>query len=302
MSKVGFDNIDFGENSIRKKVDDFECPSCKGKRIKFGGENPRYVCMNCEEERRDDDSRVLRGGSWCNYIYALRVTNRSWLDPTLSINNLGFRCANSAHDIADDMVLIDDFYIDKYLVTNKKYRQFIEATGHPNPEYWDNEDFNQPNQPVVDVSWYDAVAYCQWVGKRLPTEQEWEKAARGGLVDKEYPWGDEQPDESRANFGRNVSHPTPVGQYPPNGYGLYDMAGNVWEWCSDWYIKDYYAKSPQQNPRGPKSGTARACRGGSWGFDINDLRVASRYRGIPTSSFNFVGFRCARDTILSIPF
>ncbi|MDP7000175.1 MAG: SUMF1/EgtB/PvdO family nonheme iron enzyme, partial [Candidatus Poribacteria bacterium] len=140
------------------------------------------------------------------------------------------------------------FYMDKYEVTNAQYRKFVQATGHRAPRYWDDDDFNQPNQPVVGVSWHDATAYAKWVGKRLPTEKEWEWAARaekewewaarGGLKGKKYPWGNQEPSASRANYGNKVGKPTAVGNYPANGYGLHDMAGNVWEWCQDWYSRD----------------------------------------------------------------
>ena len=137
------------------------------------------------------------------------------------------------------------FYMDKYEVANAQYRKFVQATGHRAPTYWDDDDFNQPNQPVVGVSWHDATAYAKWVGKRLPTEKEWEWAARGSLVGKEYPWGDQEPSSSRANYGSKVGKPTAVGSYPANGYGLYDMAGNVYEWCQDWYDSDEDRRVPR---------------------------------------------------------
>ncbi|MDP7000162.1 MAG: SUMF1/EgtB/PvdO family nonheme iron enzyme, partial [Candidatus Poribacteria bacterium] len=126
-----------------------------------------------------------------------------------------------------DGPLTSAFYMDKYEVTNAQYRKFVQATGHREPKYWDNSKYNQPNQPVVGVSWHDATAYAKWAGKRLPSEAEWEYAARGGLKGKEYPWGDQEPSSSRANYGSNVGKPTAVGSYPANGYGLYDMAGNA---------------------------------------------------------------------------
>jgi formylglycine-generating enzyme required for sulfatase activity len=130
-------------------------------------------------------------------------------------------------------VHLDAFWIEVHPVTVAQYAKFLDETGNRKPEYWDDERLNAPDQPVVGVSWRDASAYCEWAGVRLPTEAEWEKAARGGLVKKRFPWGDEDADKTRANYGRNVGKPTPVGQYPANGYGLYDMAGNVWEWCLD---------------------------------------------------------------------
>ncbi|MBM3239638.1 tetratricopeptide repeat protein [Candidatus Poribacteria bacterium] len=199
-------------------------------------------------------------------------------------------------------VYLDAFYIDVYPVTNTQYRKFIEATGYPEPQYWNDERFNQPNQPVVGVTWYYAMAYAEWVGKRLPTEAEWEKAARGGLVGKKYPWGDESPDDKRANFDLNVGKTTPVGSYPPNGYGLYDMAGNIWEWCLDEYQSDFYKTSPQNNPLAGGNlsdlltnykniKTRRVLRGGSW-VGKRGMRVAFRGKYNPGVRRGYRGFRC----------
>ena len=165
-------------------------------------------------------------------------------------------------------VFLNAFYIDKYEVTNALYKQFMSATGHIAPLFWDDEEYNHPNQPVVRVTWHDAVAYAEWAGKRLPTEAEWEKAARGtdGRI---YPWGNEW-DSSKCNSGVSgdgYEYTAPVGSFPAGAspYGVMDMAGNVWEWCADWYDKDYYSsQSSQQNPKGPDSGTYRVLRGGSW--------------------------------------
>ena len=125
-------------------------------------------------------------------------------------------------------VALDEFYMDSREVTNGQYGVFMEQTGHRKPSYWTNSSYNQANQPVVGVSWDDAVAYAKWAGKRRPTEGEWEYAARGGLAGKRYPWGDEGATAERANYDWKVGKPTVVGSYPANGYGLYDMAGNVW--------------------------------------------------------------------------
>jgi len=187
---------------------------------------------------------------------------------------------------------LDAFYMDVYEVTNAQYQEFMKATGHKAPRYWHHPRFNVPSQPVIGVTWYDAVAYCEWIGKRLPTEAEWEKAARGGLVGKQYPWGDTWDPSKVSNNGIAT---TPVGSFPPNGYGLYDMSGNLWEWCADWYDFGYYAKSPKRNPKGPSSGSSRVVRGGSWLNAMNYLRVAVRGSLIPLeASYNY-GFRCADD-------
>jgi len=184
-------------------------------------------------------------------------------------------------------VYLDAFYMDIYEVTNAQYAAFDPTHTYP---------VGKENHPVTHVSWYGAMAYAQWAGKRLPTEAEWEKAARGGLVSKRYPWGDEV-----TGYEGNFYYPsydpnadtTPVGSYAPNGYGLYDMGGNVWEWCEDWYDASYYAASPTTNPQGPSSGTVHVLRGGSWCDNEGLLRVAYRgFFGNATYPGIDVGFRC----------
>ena len=203
-------------------------------------------------------------------------------------------------------VYLDAFYMDKYEVTNALYKKFMDATGHKAPAdwCWNDNKYNAPDQPVVGVTWDDAVAYAEFYGKRLPTEAEWEKAARGGLVGKKFPWGDADLDGSQCNSAdRNYNsswsdvddshqYTAPVGSYTPNGYGLYDMAGNIYEWCSDWYSEDYYSVSPQRNPTGPGSGTARVTRDGLWFIGISGVRVADRFNNNPTNMNNYNGFRC----------
>ena len=193
-------------------------------------------------------------------------------------------------------VYLDAFYMDKYEVTNALYRKFMDATGYKAPAFWDDPKFNDPQHPVVGVDWNDANEYCRWSGKRLPTDAEWEKAARGGLVERKYPCGDTLTHEDANYYGTGGKdkweHTSPVGSFAPNGYGLYDMAGNVWEWCADWYDARYYAKSPKSNPIGSSSGSYHVLRGGSWGdFSTDYLRVAYRYFSNPMNYFD-VGFRC----------
>ena len=218
-------------------------------------------------------------------------------------------------------VYLDAFYMDVYEVTNAQYKKFVDAnpqwrkdripSSYHNGNYlkhWNGNNYppGKGNHPVVHVSWYGAMAYAQWAGKRLPTEAEWEKAARGGLVGKKYPWGD-SIDSSKVNYGGHVGGTTAVGRYAPNPYGLYDMVGNVWEWCLDAYDGSFYKNSPRRNPiRGAGSiahvtnnftnvkNSPRVLRGGSWLFNLSHLRVAYRGRYDPTNTTDNVGFRCAR--------
>jgi len=207
-----------------------------------------------------------------------------------------------SYDGSDDekpvhTVYLDAFYIDIYEVTNAQYEKFMDATGHNAPIHWDDPDFNVYNLPVVGVSWYDAMAYAEWAGKRLPTEAEWEKAARGGLVGKKFPWGNSFSYNHANGGGSSWNGPAPVGRLLANGYGLYDMAGNVKEWCFDWYTQNY-AISPTRNPRGPSSGAKRVIRGGSFRNNIGQLSNYCRLaRGNPSHSGFDIGFRCVQDMI-----
>ena|GEM_PF-3146417 len=192
-------------------------------------------------------------------------------------------------------VYVDAFFIDKHEVTNRRYRKFVE-TGHKRPAGWDNPRLNKDDQPVVGVGWNDAVEFCRWAGKRLPTEAEWEKAARGGLEGKEYPWGHEDPNgKACCGLEYGSGEPKTVGSYPPNGYGLFDMAGNVWEFCSDWFDTKYYEGRPKLdvNPTGPKRGSSHVLRGGSWYDSADKMRCSLRNDGPSFSDFT-IGFRCVR--------
>lgn len=232
-------------------------------------------------------------------------------------------------------VTVSPFWIDRHEVTVAEFARFVEATGHVTAAERDGisrrfdvetgrwEDVKganwrhpegpgseaDPREPVTQVSWHDAAAYAAWAGKRLPTEAEWEFAARGGLDQAEYAWGNDLSPGGRlmANWwqghfpSQNLKEDgyagrAPVGQFPPNGYGLYDITCNVWEWCADWYADDYFSRSPKLNPAGPATGKKRVVRGGSFLCSTNycaGFRVAARNRHVPETGLNNIGFRCA---------
>lgn len=196
-------------------------------------------------------------------------------------------------------VFIDSFYIDKYEVTNAQYLEFCEVKDHRLPQFWGKDEFRSgpdyPDHPVIGVSWRDAEAYAEWRGKRLPTEAEWEYAARGGLESKKYPHGDTL-EPSHGNHSKSeLGGPVAVGSYPANGYGLHDMQGNVLEWVQDYYGADYYSSSPSSNPKGPESGRFRIMRGGGWHSGPYCNQVHFR-NALPENWVDFnVGFRCVKD-------
>jgi formylglycine-generating enzyme required for sulfatase activity len=228
-------------------------------------------------------------------------------------------------------VSVVGFYMDVYEVTNELFAEFLNTQGLSEKKnakrwnwvvlrtdlkskdratWWPTEIIHEDGEyrafrgfgshPVMTVSWDAADAYCKLAGKRLPTEAEWERAARGGQEGKRFPWGDEIPTLGIV-YGKQWKNnqdppPTkPVGNYYPNAYGLYDMAGSVWEWCYDWFSIEYYLNSPKKNPKGPESGYEKVLRGGSWVSSSNDLKVATRNSSPPFVTDDGVGFRCSMD-------
>ncbi|MFC2028790.1 SUMF1/EgtB/PvdO family nonheme iron enzyme [Chloroflexota bacterium] len=200
-------------------------------------------------------------------------------------------------------VTLDAFWIDKTEVTNQMYQECVDAgvcneptdtSSVTNNNYFFNPNF--ANYPVIYVTWYDAVDYCEWVGARLPTEAEWEKAARGDDA-RDYPWGNLTPTRNLANFDNNLGDTSEVGSYPEGAspYGVLDMAGNAYEWVNDRYDADYYEVSPLENPMGSNSGTRRVLRSASFNTSETTIRASNRGSYPPDTTGDDDGFRCARD-------
>ena len=210
----------------------------------------------------------------------------------------GQECERPVHH-----VWVDAFQLAATQVTNAEYECFLRATGTLPPPFWNDANFNHPQQPVTGPSWHDAVCYCEWLSAqtgrryRLPTEAEWERAARGNLEQKSFPWGDDPP-QSLPNYAvRWQSGPELVAQYAPNGFGVYDICDNVHEWCSDWYDPSYYAVSSQRNPQGPTQSSLdparKSSRGGSWRHHIKVSRCSARSSIPPKFQYADYGFRVA---------
>jgi formylglycine-generating enzyme required for sulfatase activity len=223
---------------------------------------------------------------------------------------------SKADEVPEHIAHLDDYWIYKYEVTYAQFSRFLNTIGNQEEDgaLWLNAsdrdlrisevegvwepDAGYEDHPVAGVTWYGARAYCEWVGARLPTEAEWEKAARGedGRL---YPWGDEHPNCDFANFSGCVGYSVPVGSYPlgASPYGVLDMGGNVWEWVTDWYDENYYNESPVFNPLGPEMGVYKVLRGGSRAFIIGYMRTSARNRLVPYLTFCSLGFRCVMDDL-----
>ncbi|MGQ0733751.1 MAG: formylglycine-generating enzyme family protein [Acidobacteriota bacterium] len=240
---------------------------------------------------------------------------RLWL-----IDEIGWQVRERADDRPLHLVHLDAFAIDVHEVTNAAYGEFVAATGRRAPYHWrgGQPPADRGTMPVYNVSWHDAVAYCAWKGKRLPTESEWEKASRGGLDRQDFPWGMEydaapsgaggQSDTPPAGgpgsaaaaaprpnaWSNSALGPTAVGSFAPNGYGVYDMSGNVWEWTADWYDLFAYSVAERRNPTGPATGQYKVIRGGGWSESESRLgTVYHRNFANPDLKAPTVGFRCA---------
>jgi len=212
----------------------------------------------------------------------------------------GQDCERPVHRVG-----VDSFLLAATQVTNEEYGRFLRATSSTPPPFWNDPNFNDPRQPVVGVSWHEVLRYCEWLSWqtrrrfRLPTEAEWECATRGGLEQKQFPWGDEPPQSLPNYSARWQTGPEPVAQYAPNAFGLYDIADNIHEWCNDWYDPNYYAISPESNPQGPEQSPLKpprkSSRGGSWRHHIKVARCSARSSIPPEFRYADYGFRVACD-------
>ena len=304
-----------------------------GGRIRPDGkteEQWRTVLNQARDTLQNPQKRLEHIVSLKNKTHALYTESTSSILDDMALIPAGeFQMGSNDEKAYDDekpvhTVYLEAFYIDKYPVTNNQYKTFIDANpqwhkhhiqkGYHNGNYlrhWKGNTYpnGEADHPVVNVSWYAAMAYAEWMEKRLPTEAEWERAGRGGVEGKKYPWGD-TIDPTLANYDWNVGEITPVGNYPENGYGLHDVCGNVWEWCFDVYDADFYMSAARQNPISGvnivervidhtiNDKLARVLRGGSWRIHDAFVRVANRNAEVPTFTLDVIGFRCAQSVTL----
>ncbi len=271
----------------------FCCEGCGRSGICLKHQDPEtYLCQDCEVARRpgslrrDGDRIFIRLNEQQEMAFVRIPAGEFLMGSDPKIDTIAFDYEQPQHRVS-----LPEYWLGLAPVTIAQYAAYISAVRGFGPVGW---KFNRPPQdkldhPVVNVNWHDAVAYCAWLSKltgrqvALPTEAEWEKAARGtdGRI---YPWGGQKPDEEHCNFEWSVKDTTPVGRYSPLGdspYGCVDMAGNVYEWCADWFDVNYYARSPVTSPAGPEGGVHRVARGGSWAIDSWDVRATCRDGGDP---------------------
>ena len=284
--------------------------------------------MNCLRKRRRSLAVAAWGVAAATAVLSAQTSRPDVADMSLippgtywmgrstffMVDAVGYFERDRQDDYPAHKVDLPAFYIDTYEVTNEDYARLLAAKQQVKaPWHWAAGKIprSQERFPVYNVTWDEATTYCQWAGKRLPTEAEWEKAARGGLERKKFVWGDHgggavvfegavvpgSEGGDAAPMARTSSEsPVAVGSYAPNGYGLYDMAGNVWEWVNDWYERNYYSISPALNPRGPEKGVYKVMRGGGWS-DSDDRWMMPSFRNYtdPVQRAMTIGFRCARS-------
>jgi formylglycine-generating enzyme required for sulfatase activity len=233
---------------------------------------------------------------------ALRLT--AFVEPQTAIIPEGWFTMGDDNGRDDEKpahrVWVDAFALGVHQVTRAEYACFLRQTARTAPPFWDEPNFQEPQQPVVGPSWFDAVDFCEWLtditGRkyRLPTEAEWERAARGGVEAELYSWGNSAPETLPNYSSRWRNGPERVGLYAPNPYGVFNMGDNVHEWCADWYDPNYYERSPNRNPQGAEQGSRRASRGGAWRHHIKVSRCAARSSIPPAFKYADYGFRVAQ--------
>jgi len=232
------------------------------------------------------------------------VQSSGFVEPRIAVIPAGWFTMGSEDGRDDEKpahrVWIAAFGLGIYQVTRAEYACFLDQTGRAAPPFWDDPNFQDPQQPVVGPSWFDAVDFCEWLSAltgrkyRLPTEAEWERASRGGIEGQIYSWGDTAPEELPNYSTRWKTEPERVGLYAPNPYSLFNMGDNVHEWCADWYDARYYERSPNRNPQGPDKGSRRASRGGAWRHHIKVSRCSARSSIPPDFKYADYGFRIAQ--------
>ena len=253
-----------------------------------------WLCLTAAETRPDQPDPAARAPEGMVLIPEGEFTmGRTFATPD---DETGMRPLILRDDRPPHQVRLDAFWMDATEVTHSAYAEFIASEGRRPPYHWLDGKMPQAlaEHPAYNVDWHDARAFCEWKGKRLPSEAEWERAARGKLEGARYPWGDQKPDRNRVRFS-TPEGPAPVAQHPPNDFGLYDMAGGVAEWCQDWFNRTYYSNSPAENPKGPAEGMYRIVRGGAWSDGPNRLTVFFRNWIRPNQRTPNLGFRCVQE-------
>ena len=259
-----------------------------------------FSVVSCSEDKSGEIKPVaIDRGEPESIIFGKKDNGKMVLIPAGSFE-MGDHLDNMENALPVHTVELDAFYMDRYEVTVGQFKKFVRESKYSYNRWNDVVVFSPTDDhPMSYVNWYAATAYAKWAGKRLPTEAEWEYAARGGLRGKRYPWGDDITHED-ANYadmdGKDEwQYCAPTGSFDPNRYGLYDVAGNVWEWCADWYGEGYYISSLLKNPPGPSTGRIRVLRGGAWYYAVDALRVTYRIGRYPMVANFGCGFRCVAD-------